>query len=401
MDEQHHLAKANHTRVPQLVSDIIAPLLSSAERDCLLYIIRRTFGFTDGNGGRKARDTISLEQFENGISSGNYLLDLGTQMSRGTIKKALEGLQEKELVDVRHSCTKCFWEQTSEDQLTIEEGQSPRCPRCKATLSRSWALSELTPAKIKHLLNTYDKKGRVWTWDSESKRFRFDDVAGDKQRKKSQQELRDEALRLRRLLWYPELVDEAVALAELQLRSGRKISLSRRITNFYQPVHEMQDAYPMAPLLKYSLEQTLAGPALRQPDTHRWFRYLTKVLENNQQRFVGGGPDPDSNQARADQADIRHRELAMREMLVHAAELNDKNQGEEARSLLADILSQADDLCELFGNNKDLCEAALREAFKQGSSDFVSVRPTAHGIDFYPEWSWPPELQDEIDPRKE
>lgn len=395
VEEQHHLAKANHTRVPQIISDIVAPLLSPAERDCLLYIIRRTFGFSDGQGGRKPRDMISLDQFEFGISSGNYLLDLGTQLSRGTIKKALDGLQEKDLVDVRSSCTKCFWEETSVNSANEIEGQAPRCPRCKSTLSRSWALAEISPSKVVKLLNEYDKQGRTWEWDKASSRFRWQDAEGDQKRKRSQKELRDEALRLRRTLWYPKLVDKAVEMAEGQLRSGRKISLSRRINNFYKPVFDLQQSYPNPPLIKDSLEKTIAGPALRQPDTHRWDRYLKKVVENNEHRFTGAGPTPGTNAAAAEQASIRNRELAMRELLAKAANLNDNGNSEEARVLLGDILGQVDSLAELFDGDSRRCEIALREAFKQGSSDFVSIRPQPHGINFYPEWSWPSDLNDE------
>ena len=41
---------------------------------------------------------------------GNYLRNLGTGLSRPTIKKALEGLDEKGLVEVRYSCPHCLWE---------------------------------------------------------------------------------------------------------------------------------------------------------------------------------------------------------------------------------------------------------------------------------------------------
>ncbi len=394
MDDQK-ISQAAHTRVPNVVADVILPLLTPAERDCLHYIMRRTYGFSDGEGGRKARDTISLDQFEYGISSGNYLLDLGTQLSRGTIKKALEGLMDKELVEVRFSCLKCYWEQGPEDEYPQSEGgQAPRCPRCGATLARSWAMTDLTPRKVVSLLNQHDKLGRSWNWDIRSKRFRWEDAVAEEKRTKSQADLREEALRLRNLIWYPKLVDEAVDLAEGQLKSGRKISLARRINNFYKPVYELQEAFPIPPLIKYSLEQTIAGPALKQPDTHRWYRYLGKVIENSQPKFQGENIRQGTNAAVEEENSIRSREMAVRELLKRAAEHNDRQEAEPARALLADILAQTKVLAEMFDGDEAKADASLREAYKQGSSDFAGIRPAAHNmIDFYPEWSWPDNIQ--------
>lgn len=397
--ESESLNHRRHTQVPQIVADVVAPLLTPPERDCLLYIVRRTYGFAEG-AGRRARDTISVSQFEHGISSGNYLLDLGTQLSRTTIRKALESLQEKEIVEARFSCTKCFWEEGRDDAREPKsiEGEGAACPRCAATLARSWALVELTPRKVAEFLNTYDKHNRSWTWDREAKKFRWEAAEQDAERKRSQQDLREEALRLKSLLWYPNLVDQAAALAEQQLKAGSKLTLSRRINNFYKPVWDLQERFPNPPLIKFALEQTIKGPALRNPDTHRWYRYLARVIENNERRFAGGGPAPGTNAAQERAASPRARELAMRELLERAAELNDRGEREPARALLSDILAQVSELAVLFEGDKERCEFALREAFKQGATDFVSIRPNPRGVDFYPEWTW---AADKLPPRDE
>jgi hypothetical protein len=386
--ENEPLSQASHTRVPNLVSDVVLPLLTPAERDCLHYVIRRTYGFADPAGGRKARDTISLEQFENGISSGNYLLDLGTQLSRNTIRKALAGLEDKGLVEVRYSCTNCFWEQRPDQDVRAEEGRAPACPRCRASLSRSWALAELTPRKLLELLNSYDRKGREWSWDPKARRFRWRDRDQEAERRRSADELKAEAERLRGLLWYPELVDKAVALAEAQMRSGRKISLTRLINGFYKPVWELQEEFVSPPLVRYALEQTIKGPALRQADTHRWYRYLEVVARNARRRF--GQDDGQPPESGSDEQ-LRDSELEMRELLRRAAELNGRGESEAARALLADILAQVDVLVPLFAGDRQRCENSLREAFKRGASDFIAIEPKvgAGAFDFYPEWRWP------------
>lgn len=388
-----------HTRVPNLVCDVVLPLLSGPEAICLLYIVRRTYGFADPNGGRKARDTIALSQFENGIVSGDRLLDLGTQLSRNTIKKALEGLEEKELVEVRLSCTNCYWEQdlnqTGSTGSTGSSGPSaatpdgsPRCPRCKATLSRSWALAPLTPRKLVDLLNRYDKSGRSWRWDKEMRKFRFESPDEARRERQRKADLEAERERLRELVWYPELVEELIALAAKQLASG-SVSLGRQVTNFYKPVWELQEQHPSPPLIRYALEQTIKGPALRSAKNHRWFRYMQTVADNNVNRFNGKAPAGIGSEAETEAAALRERELKMRDLLRRAGELNGDGKPEQARALLSDILSQAKELAPLFGGDVELCETSLREAFKQGRSDFVGIAPNPFGLDLYPEWSWP------------
>lgn len=391
--EHTSLPQAAHTRVPNIVADWIEPLLSPSERDCLRYIIRRTIGYADPGSpsGRKARDTIALDQFENGQTVGNYLRDLGTGLSRGAIKKALEGLEEKSLVEVRWSCTTCFWEQQSGEPEPESLGpkQVPQCPRCRKTLSRSWALADFTPRKIKDLLNQYDRKGRVWHWDPEKRRFHWeDDTERAEQRKRTEEDLREEAVRLYRLLWFKEMVEQCVGLAEAQLKAGRKITLSRRINNFYLPVWQLQEKYAVPALLKYGLEQTIAGPALRRPDTHSWVKYLTKVCDNNVAAYAGQSVREGTNASVAQQHSIEAREQAVRELLTQAYKLNKRGETESARVLLSDILAQTKSLAELFEDDEDRCETALRLAYKQGENDFVASRHNKFApVDYYPEWS--------------
>lgn len=383
--------RASHTRVPNIVIDVVMPLLPSAERDCLLYIVRRTIGFAAEDGKRKERDTISLEQFENGIVSGNYLLDLGTGLSRQTIRTALKGLEEKELVEVVHICLHCYWDGQEDPAKPLERpGAAPLCPRCRRTLARSWALAELTPRKLTDLLNRHDRLHRVFHWNPKVQRFEFESPQLVAEEASHEQALIDEEARLRSLLWYPELVDKAIAAAGKHLKSG-SVSLSRRVNSFYRPVVELQEQYVRyPPLVKYALTETLRSNALRGQRNERWWHYTAVVCRNNLARFSRAAH---SDEAATVLGALRLRERSVREMLDRAADLNGAGEREAARMLLSDILAQVAELAPLFGDSPELADAALRECFKRGSSDPLSIAPETDdfwaGIDFYPEWSWP------------
>lgn len=86
----------NSTQIPNLILDLVIPLITEAEVRCLLYICRRTFGF------HKKYDSISLSQFEHGIRSRQGgQLDLGTGMSRPAVTLALKNLVKAEVIFMR------------------------------------------------------------------------------------------------------------------------------------------------------------------------------------------------------------------------------------------------------------------------------------------------------------
>lgn len=391
---------AAHTRVPNLIYDIVCPLLDSSEADCLLYILRRTYGFSDGDGGRKERDTISLDQFEKGIVSGNYLLDLGTGLTRNTIRKSLKSLEEKGLIETSFSCLKCLWEENKEEKSSVSISDKTRaasCPRCDASLSKSYGLSQLTPKKILYLLNNFDPQHRAWKWEKDSGRFVFEKSSANSESVTTEQQrndLREEALRLRAALWCPDLTDKAAELAGKQLKSG-KISLRRRVNNFYKPVWEFQEEYNNPPLIEYALEQTIRSDVFKNASNQRWHKYMKAVLENKKGNFTG----EDTSSEHDKESVLKKNETITRELLARSAKLNGLGKTAEARVLLADILAQTKDLAPLFKEDsslgaspKDICEYSLREAFKRGSDYFVGIKPLTDDfgeLDFYPEWSWP------------
>jgi len=376
--------------VAKIVADWVKPLLTAAERDCLDYLVARTISAGAGET-HKARDAIALEQFEHGQTMGHYLRNLGTGLGRPTIKKALDNLEAKDLIEGRYSCPACLWEPTSAEMGPAPSKGVVHCPRCRKPLVRFWALAEVTPAKIVGLLNAHDPKSRHWSWDDEHQMPRFEeDPDKAEARRRSEEDIREEAIRLYRLLWFRDLVEEAVKMAEAQMKAGHKVSITRRINNFYLPVWQLQEKYNNPALIKYSLQQTIDGPALRNPDTHGWVKYLAKVCANNVQRFRGGGVVPGTNAAQTEATSLKARERAVAEMLHQAYDLNRTGEVESARVLLSDILAQTKALAPLFDGDEEHCERALREAFKQGSSDITGIRPNPHAaVDYYPEWTWP------------
>lgn len=199
-------------------------------------------------------------------------------------------------------------------------------------------------------------------------------------------------------LWYKDLVQSAIDLAELQLKDGRKLSLSRRLNNFVRPVLALQEQYQShPPLLRYALEKTIAGPSLGQPDTHGWNKYLAKVCTNNEQRFTGDKPTPATNAAvkLAHSPDKVHERLCLR--LRDAYDLNksaktEPAKAEEAMKLLWALLAAIDLLADtLYEDDRALARASIIESFKRGAS--YELIEEQHGaaafLDYLPKSVWP------------
>lgn len=83
----------NSTQNPNVFFDWIFPFLSKGELQCLLYIIRRTYGF------HKKKDRISLSQFVNGITTRDgRKLDCGAGVSRPCAVESLKNLRGSGIV---------------------------------------------------------------------------------------------------------------------------------------------------------------------------------------------------------------------------------------------------------------------------------------------------------------
>jgi len=84
-----------YTQVPDELFDVLMPDLTEAEIKCLLYVIRRTFGF------RKESDAIATKQFIEGIvTRDGRQLDRGTGLSSKGVWSGLKGLEEKGIIEV-------------------------------------------------------------------------------------------------------------------------------------------------------------------------------------------------------------------------------------------------------------------------------------------------------------
>lgn len=102
MSEKKRMIKPNTTQVPNVFFDHIMADLEKSELKCVLYIIRRTFGF------HKDGDYIPLSQFVDGIVKKNgERLDKGTGLDKKTIIAALKSLIEKGIVSRIKWCFKC------------------------------------------------------------------------------------------------------------------------------------------------------------------------------------------------------------------------------------------------------------------------------------------------------
>ena len=85
--------KPTYTQTPNEVFDVLLDVLNGSELKVLLYIIRRTFGF------KKESDNISLNQIVNGIKKKDgSIQDYGTGLSMQSVKNAVKGLTEKNVV---------------------------------------------------------------------------------------------------------------------------------------------------------------------------------------------------------------------------------------------------------------------------------------------------------------
>lgn len=387
------MASVNPPSFTELAYGFLMAVLEPSEWVCLSYIIHR--GEASADGGRRI---ISLEEMERGSTSITGLVrDLGTGLSRTAIKHAVGGLEKKGLVAARYICPSCDWEQAEGDPVPPPKGRakSPTCPNCKRALSRAYVRAALTAKSLAAILESCDPEGRRFSWDKSIAGYRVELSPSEQKKRVAGDELLAEADLLREQLWYPDLVEQCIHLAEGALKAGGKISPSRRVNGFYRPIVELQEKYRAARLIEYALEQTINHrvPAGRQ--SRNWWHYPRTICENNRtnQRFSGGGgKDSDTNAARSEATSLSAQRKAVEGLLRRARELNGSGDIETARKLLEELLSKdtVGQIAPLFNNDSVLAASSLREAFKQGVSNFVGIDPEdSLGLDYYPEWQWP------------
>lgn len=381
---------ANYTTVPNPILDLILPRLTPPEQACLLYIIRRTYGFAASttHGERKQWDRIALSQFVSGNRSGGFVLDLGTGLARPQVVRALNKLEERGLVRVSYECptrtTKngrtvgCGWNEADEDHLTTPEidpkTKAYRCPRCGRTLSKAYALRPLTPGFIKRFLTSTDPDGATWDYDPEVGHYYVGTPAPIKKktnRLPSLQELRDQ-------LWFPDLVDQIIAHAAAQNKTKR-VSDGRIAKGFYLPVIELQRSGLPKDAMEYGLREVVKRKIAARRHNRNWFNYASACMRSYVERRHGS----------LEQLQTANRKEQVRERLRRCAELNRAGQEAEARQLLRQLLADhLNQLAEDFGGDKLLARRHLLEAFKRGLDDYEAVREYTVFADYLPNWSW-------------
>lgn len=102
MSEKRKVYRPNTTQVPNILLDEVMADLDKSELKCLLYAVRRIYGF------HKEGDFIAMSQFETGITRmDGTRLDKGTGLDRKSIRMALKGLIKKGLLSRTAWCQKC------------------------------------------------------------------------------------------------------------------------------------------------------------------------------------------------------------------------------------------------------------------------------------------------------
>lgn len=343
------------TPIPNQLLDWVLPRLTPAEGACLLYIARRTAGFVDpANPGRRKRfDRIALSQFIGGVHSGQDPLDLGTGLSRRATIKALRSLQQSGLVEVLYQCpddprtdrerSGCGW---SGRQATVDARTGAgSCPRCKRTLSRLFALREMSSQELCDFLTARDRRGRRWYVCPRTGAFTT----------QPPQETQLPSQTLPAQLWFPELVEQLIEQAAQASRRGT-VGEGRKVAGFYRPALALQENFDRA-AVRHALEQTIRREVCRRADTRRWAAYARTCAQAYRER-----QHPE-------------RQLdAVDAVLERCAQLNRDERHQQAGAQLLQLLENAAALTAAAGQAQ-LPEAEVRRrvlaAYRRGLSDWL------------------------------
>lgn len=110
----------NYTPTPDAVFDRLLPELTESELKVLLYVVRRTFGF------RKDADAISISQMVNGITTHDgRVLDRGTGLSKSSVRRGVNGLVDKQILEVSQVRSKDGEYDTNVYRLHMRQGVVP------------------------------------------------------------------------------------------------------------------------------------------------------------------------------------------------------------------------------------------------------------------------------------
>lgn len=381
---------ADHTRVPNRILDLVMPRVTPAEQACLLFILRRTYGFASPTvqGQRKLWDRISLSQFYDENVSGGYVLNLGAGLSKSAAIKGLLRLEQRQIVRVSYECPThigrggravgCGWNEGDDDHLqrpTIDpKTKAARCPRCGRTLSKAYSIRVMTPGFIKRFLTETDPKGRTWGYDPKVDRF----FVGEEPARQRGPSAAETASQLRAQLWHPEKLDRIIADASSVLASKR-ISESRIVKGFYQPVIDLQESGLSRQALAYGLDVVIERGIAKQSHNRNWHGYAKACAQTWMERKHGGKEQVEAEKA-ASSVELE---------LERCAELNGNGEHEHARQVLHEIITSAlDSLAADYDGDRWLARRHILEAFKRGVSDYRCARDYTTPFDFLPQWTW-------------
>ena len=111
------------TPTPDELFDVWLSELTGSELKVLLYIVRRTFGFG------KTSDAIALSQITKGITKRTgEVLDRGTGLSRKSVYKAVQSLEERGLIRVGRAMAEDGINEINIYSLVFDEGVGEKLP---------------------------------------------------------------------------------------------------------------------------------------------------------------------------------------------------------------------------------------------------------------------------------
>lgn len=406
---------AYHTQVPNLVIDFVMPLLSEAEHKCYEFIIRRTLGFVvpakNGPAKRKTRDHIAMSQFESGMTSGPWTFNLGTMLAPNSIRKALQSLQEKGLIQAFWTCQTCSYEKLAD---AASGGRQVKCPACKSNCQREFSPIPLTARRMVDFLNANDPLKRSWSFDREVQRFRATSAAEQQEREGNEQDMAVFVAHLR----YPDLVAQAIERNESSL--GRKLTPRQKIEGYYKPVIAMQKQASDHPQVVVDALKSViksgkgiigqehyseASGKTTMRMSQKPLAYAQAIVRSElatrrkgaRQRARQGGFDP------MVESMLNQKLEQARALNRQADKSNDSEARAESRLILSEMLGHRQDFAKMLfslGYDKDDAKkragALIRWAFKIGETDVVAARQNQMAVrDWYPDWEWPEDLPDQ------
>lgn len=348
----------------RILENLIVPTLSSSEQACINYLIRHQLSLVRDEAPTVTTPIIT-KQFQEGTNVGQYVFDLGANITQATAKESLMLLTKKELVQADSYCRHC---------LLIQKHQD-RCERCNKKTESAYSLPGFTKEKVKDYLNDHYEGKHAWNYDETSGNFYvippLNEAKTTLETPPNYESLRAQ---LRNKLWFPLMVDKAVEMASSSLKGGQ-VGDTRVINGFYKPILEMQEEF-QPEVLKRALQQTLRKRVPAQKNSHRWWRYTRAVATNQAEETRKTVAAISAEDVKRILGDIRNYNIA--------------NEKAKAFERLHFLLQNVEHIRQHFAPvaTVEATRNHVLQAFKRGLTDYRAVQRYSSPYDFLPNWEW-------------